>query len=97
MQNEHGCSSCHMGCGRLSNDEGDSIASFRPSKQARTSGGGVDVEVEDNHDHDHGQAESRSTAIIDSLRRLQSEMVSNRESASATILGISRLSRDHSR
>lgn len=86
-----------MGCGRLSNDEGDSIASFRPSKQARTSGGGVDVEVEDNHDHDHGQAESRSTAIIDSLRRLQSEMVSNRESASATILGISRLSRDHSR
>ncbi|KAJ9153658.1 hypothetical protein P3X46_027076 [Hevea brasiliensis] len=90
---ENGCSSCHTGRGRLSNDEGDSMASYRPLKQARTSGGGVGGEVED----DPGQAESRSTAIIDSLNRLQSDTVSNRESTSATILAISRLSGDHSR
>ncbi|KAJ9129286.1 hypothetical protein P3X46_033901 [Hevea brasiliensis] len=96
---ENGCSSSHLGCGRLSNEEGNSMASFRPLKQARTIGGvgARGGEVEDDHDHNHGQAESRSTAIIDSLKRLQNEMVSNRESASATILGISRLCRDRNR
>ncbi|KAF2314272.1 hypothetical protein GH714_024819 [Hevea brasiliensis] len=44
---ENGCSSCHTGRGRLSNDEGDSMASYRPLKQARTSGGGVGGEVEE--------------------------------------------------
>ncbi|KDP38968.1 hypothetical protein JCGZ_00725 [Jatropha curcas] len=90
---EIGCSSFHLGSGRLSNDEGTSMASFKPLKRARIDSG-VGDQIDDD-DHNLGQPESRSTAIIDSLKRLQSGMVSNRESASATILGICRLSRDH--
>ncbi|CAK7327518.1 unnamed protein product [Dovyalis caffra] len=85
---EIGCFSSHnLGDGRLSNEEGNSLSSLRPFKQART---GVNVEED-------GQAVSRSTAIIESVKRLQRETVTNGENASAAaILGICRLSRDQS-
>ncbi|KAF9666854.1 hypothetical protein SADUNF_Sadunf16G0272100 [Salix dunnii] len=72
--------------GIMSNDEGNSSSSSRPWKQARTS-----VKVEED-----GQAMSRSTAIIDSLKRLQKDLVTKGENASAAILGICKLSRDQS-
>ncbi|GMJ05186.1 hypothetical protein HRI_004187800 [Hibiscus trionum] len=46
---------------------------------------------------DHGETESRSTAIIRSLKRLQKHMIVDDGDASATIIGICRLSRDQSR
>ncbi|EEF36632.1 zinc finger protein CONSTANS-LIKE 4 [Ricinus communis] len=90
---EIGCSSSQMDSGRISgNDEGNSLESFRKLKQRRRIRTEEEEEEDDHHD---GQAESRSTAVIDSLKRLQNEMVTNRDNASATILGICRLSRDH--
>lgn len=87
MQDEIGCSSPHnLRGGIMSNEEGNSSSSSRPWKQARTS-----VNVEED-----GQAMSRSTAIIDSLKRLQKDLVTNGENASAAILGICKLSRDQS-
>ncbi|KAJ6753673.1 ZINC FINGER PROTEIN CONSTANS-LIKE 10 [Salix purpurea] len=84
---EIGCSSPHnLRGGIMSNEEGNSSSSSRPWKQARTS-----VNVEED-----GQAMSRSTAIIDSLKRLQEDLVTNGENASAAILGICKLSRDQS-
>ncbi|KAJ6423327.1 hypothetical protein OIU84_024297 [Salix udensis] len=85
---EIGCSSPHNLRGGImsSNEEGNSSSSSRPWKQARTS-----VNVEED-----GQAMSRSTAIIDSLKRLQKDLVTNGENASAAILGICKLSRDQS-
>lgn len=86
MQGEIGCSSSHKtGGGRLSNEKGNSLSSSRrPWKQARTS---VNVEEDD-------QAGSRSTAIIETIERLQRDMFTNGENASAAIPGICRMSRD---
>ncbi|KAJ6966565.1 hypothetical protein NC652_004197 [Populus alba x Populus x berolinensis] len=84
---ETGCSSSHnLRGGSMSTEEGNSSSSSRPWKQARTS-----VHVEED-----GQAMSRSSAIIDSLKRLQKDLVANGENASAAILGICKLSRDQS-
>ncbi|XP_062077888.1 uncharacterized protein LOC133782578 [Humulus lupulus] len=49
------------------------------------------------HDHHDDQTESRSTAIITSLQRLQKDVIRDVENASNTILGICKLSRDQSR
>ncbi|XP_065862197.1 zinc finger protein CONSTANS-LIKE 9-like [Euphorbia lathyris] len=94
---EIGCSSYHIGLERISNDdEGNSIASDRPLKKARR-GEEEYQEEDDDHPNDlEGQGESKSTAIIHSLKRLQTQLVMNRETASQTILGICRLSRSHS-
>ncbi|XP_050215441.1 uncharacterized protein LOC126666650 [Mercurialis annua] len=73
-----------IGCSSLRNDEGNSSEPLRPLKQQKIN--------DDDHD---GQRESRSTAIIDSLKRLQSKMVTSRETASAAMLEICRLGRDH--
>ncbi|KAG5222544.1 hypothetical protein OIU78_025192 [Salix suchowensis] len=86
---EIGCSSSHkIGGGRLCDEKGNSLSSSRrPWKQARTS---VNVEEDD-------QAGSRSTAIIETIERLQRDMFTNGENASAAIPGIcSRMSRDQS-
>ena len=88
MQGEIGCSSSHkIGGGRLSDEKGNSLSSSRrPWKQARTS---VNVEEDD-------QAGSRSTAIIETIERLQRDMFTNGENAIAAIPGICRMSRDQS-
>ncbi|GMJ10242.1 hypothetical protein HRI_004693400 [Hibiscus trionum] len=69
--------------------ESSSMSSSRPLKQPRL--------VEVNHsaiNQDHGETESRSTAIISSLKRLQKHMIFDDNDASATI---TRLSKDQSR
>ncbi|KAJ4843014.1 hypothetical protein Tsubulata_005396 [Turnera subulata] len=82
------------GYGRLISYEEGHQSPYGSSKKARTTSE-VEGEGEDGH-HRGGQGESRSAAVMNSLKRLQREMVSNAENASATILGICRLSRkDH--
>ncbi|KAK8527337.1 hypothetical protein V6N12_054555 [Hibiscus sabdariffa] len=83
-EDEIGCSSSHVGSGGTSNGE--------PSWTSRL------AEVNrPARNQDHGETESRSTAIIRSLKRLQNHMIIDDGDASATIIGICRLSRDQSR
>ncbi|OMP04617.1 Zinc finger, B-box [Corchorus olitorius] len=82
---EIGCSSSHVGSGGSTSGESSSMASSRLLKQPRLY-----------ENQDHGETESRSTAIISSLQRLQKHMITNDGDASATILRICRLSRDQS-
>ncbi|XP_022717958.1 uncharacterized protein LOC111276481 [Durio zibethinus] len=87
-----GCSSSHVGSGGSSNGEATSMGSSRLLKQPRL--------CEDNQstrNQAHGESESRSTATISSLKRLQKHMITNTGDASATTIGICRLSRDQSR
>ncbi|XVF19006.1 hypothetical protein REPUB_Repub11eG0073700 [Reevesia pubescens] len=84
-----GCSSSNMGSGGSSNGE---TTSSRLLKQPRL------CEVNQSaRDRDHCESESRSTARISSLKKLQKHMITNDGDASATIIGICRLSRDQSR
>ncbi|KAH7544236.1 hypothetical protein JRO89_XS15G0134000 [Xanthoceras sorbifolium] len=89
---EIGCSSSHMDSRATANEEANtSTVSFRPLKQPR---------ITTASEPDDGQAESRSTAIINSLHRLQKQMITNDDGgddASATVLAICRLSKDEGR
>lgn len=77
-----------------SDDEATSSGSFRSEKRRRLSEDYGSVRAQD----DDGQTESsRSTAIIASLQRLTNDAITDVDSASATILGICKLSRDQSR
>ncbi|KAJ4726204.1 Zinc finger, B-box [Melia azedarach] len=82
-------SSSQPGSRGVANDEATtSLSSFRPLKQPRTIA---------ESERDRGQVDSRSTAIVSSLQRLQNQIITNDGDASATIIGICRLSRNHSR
>lgn len=86
-EDEIRCPSPHMSYASSVSNGVRSLDTQRPLKQPRTG------EAEDG-----GQDESRSTAIVDSLRRLQRDVVvGDEENASSTILGLCRLSRDHHR
>ncbi|KAM6553639.1 hypothetical protein CsatB_014401 [Cannabis sativa] len=53
---------------------------------------------DDGRDRDHdGQSESRSTAVITSIQRLQNDAITDVENSSNTILEICKLSRDQNR
>ncbi|KAE8680172.1 hypothetical protein F3Y22_tig00111392pilonHSYRG00397 [Hibiscus syriacus] len=90
---EIACSSSHVGSrGSSSGETSSSMSSSRLLKQPRL--------AEANHsaiNQDDGETESRSTAIISSLKKLQKHMIIDDNDASATIIGICRLSRDQSR
>ncbi|XVF04062.1 hypothetical protein REPUB_Repub05bG0048700 [Reevesia pubescens] len=89
---EIGCSSSHLGSGGSANGEATSMELSRLLKQPRLN------EVNQSaRNQDHGETESRSTAIISSLKRLQNHIITNDGDASATIIGVCRLSRDQSR
>lgn len=84
MQDEIGCSTSQPCSRAAANEEANySSSSFRPLKQARKTG-----------EEDRSQADSRSTAVVSSLHRLQKQMITNDRDASATIIGIYQLSRD---
>ncbi|XVF70427.1 hypothetical protein PTKIN_Ptkin11bG0160800 [Pterospermum kingtungense] len=86
---EIGCCSSYVGSSGSSNGEATYMGSSRLLKQRRL------YEVNQSATkHDHGETESRSTAIISSLKSLQKHMINNAGDASATIIGICRLSRD---
>lgn len=80
---EIGCSSRPV----TNEEAAASMSSYRPLKQPRPT-------ISD-CDRDHGQSDSRSTAIISSLRGLQNQKMTDQGDASAAITGICRLSRDH--
>ncbi|XVE80243.1 hypothetical protein DITRI_Ditri14bG0124000 [Diplodiscus trichospermus] len=89
---EIGCSSSHVGSRGSSNGEATSMGPSRLLKQRRL------CEVNQlAGNHDHGEAEPTPTAIISSLKSLQNHMITNDDDASATIVGICRLSRYQSR
>ena len=96
MQDDIGCSSSQQGYGRyIKNVEGTSYPSYsnnKPLKRARTS----EDHEEDNHGEEGSRSDSTAAVIIDSIKKLQSDMVCGEQSASATILGICKLSRDQS-
>ncbi|KAE8681057.1 Adenine nucleotide alpha hydrolases-like superfamily protein isoform 1 [Hibiscus syriacus] len=88
-EDEIACSSSHVGSRGSSNRESSSSMSNFTTRL-----------LEANHsaiDQDDGETESRSTAIISSLKSLQNHMIIDDNDASATIIGICRLSRDQSR
>jgi hypothetical protein len=88
VQNEIGCSSVRMASGALASEEASSSGSTRATKQRR---------LADAIQPEGAREESRSTAIISTLRRLQTDKIVNGDDAAATVLGICKLSRDHSR
>lgn len=74
-------------------DEATSSGSFRSVKRPRLGEDYRSVAQDDD-----GQTESAtSTAIISSLQRLTKDAITDVDDASATILGICKLSRDQSR
>ncbi|KAJ8754684.1 hypothetical protein K2173_010775 [Erythroxylum novogranatense] len=87
---EIGSSSFHLASGRLiSMDERSSyLGSVRPLKQSK---------LKENEVDDHGEIEDKSRSkaieIVDSLTRLQQDMVTSGGNASETIIGICKLSR----
>ncbi|KAH7546531.1 hypothetical protein FEM48_Zijuj01G0210800 [Ziziphus jujuba var. spinosa] len=83
-----------IGCCSLANDEATSSNSFRPLKRSRISEAFQSARGAE--DHHRGQEESRSKAIISALRRLQDNVITDDDHASATVLGICKLSRDQS-
>ncbi|KAK2639273.1 hypothetical protein Ddye_027068 [Dipteronia dyeriana] len=90
------CSSSHIGSRVTTNEEANtSMSSYKPLKQPR-----ITTAATEPVDDDDGQTDSRSTAIINSLNRLQKQMITNDDGgdqASATVLAICRLSKDDSR
>ncbi|KAK1584115.1 hypothetical protein Q3G72_029909 [Acer saccharum] len=96
-EDEIGCSSSHIGSRVTTNEEANtSMSSYKPLKQPR-----ITTTVSEPVNDDDGQTDSRSTAIINSLNRLQKQMITNddggSDQASATVLAICRLSKDDSR
>ncbi|XP_062170766.1 zinc finger protein CONSTANS-like isoform X2 [Alnus glutinosa] len=85
---EIGCSSSIMASGALASEEASYSGSTRATKQRR---------IADANKPERLPEESRSTAIISSLRRLQNDRIVDDDDAAATVLGICKLSRDHSR
>ena len=97
QEDEIGCSSSHIGSRVTTNEEANtSMSSYKPLKQPR-----ITTTASEPVDDDDGQTDSRSTAIINSLNRLQKQMITNDDGggdqASATVLAICRLSKDDSR
>ncbi|KAI9185244.1 hypothetical protein LWI28_005582 [Acer negundo] len=98
-EDEIGCSSSHIGSRVTTNEKANtSMSSYKPLKQPRLTTTAASEPVDDDDD---GQADSRSTDIINSLNRLQKQMITNDDGggdqASATVLAICRLSKDDSR
>ncbi|KAE8732145.1 Adenine nucleotide alpha hydrolases-like superfamily protein isoform 1 [Hibiscus syriacus] len=88
-QDEIGCSSSLAGSGGWSNGEASSIGSSRLLKQPRL--------AEVNEPARNEEDGSRSTAVVCYLKRLQKNIITNDDDASATVTGTCRLSRDQSR
>ncbi|XP_039012942.1 uncharacterized protein LOC120142261 [Hibiscus syriacus] len=86
---EIGCSSSLAGSGGWSNGEASSIGSSRLLKQPRL--------AEVNEPARNEEDGSRSTAVVCYLKRLQKNIITNDDDASATVTGTCRLSRDQSR
>ncbi|GLU23467.1 hypothetical protein SLE2022_394680 [Rubroshorea leprosula] len=79
------CSSSHIGSGALASGE----AASRALKKQRLG--------ELNRSEGNEETESKSTAVISSLKQLQKQMIIDNGDASATVLGICGLSREQSR
>jgi len=77
-----------IGCS-FANDDATSSHPLKPLKRPR-----ITEAFQSARSEDHGQEESRSTAIINSLQRLQNNVITDDDHASATILGICKLCRD---
>lgn len=88
LQDEIGCSSSTMASGALASEGASYSGSTRATKQRR---------IADANKPERHREESRSTAIISSLRRLQNDRIVDDDDAAAAVLGICKLSRDHSR
>ncbi|KAK3199297.1 hypothetical protein Dsin_022712 [Dipteronia sinensis] len=95
-EDEIGCSSSHIGSRVTTNEETNtSMSSYKPLKKPR-----ITTTASELVDDDDGQTDSRPTAIINSLNRLQKQIITNDDGgdhASATVLAICRLSKDDSR
>lgn len=85
MQDEIGCSPPGASRAVVAHEEARGLGSIRAVKQRR---------ISEANQTARGQEESRSTAIISSLRRLQNDRVINGEDATAKVLGIRKLSRE---
>nr|XP_023929310.1 acidic leucine-rich nuclear phosphoprotein 32 family member E-like isoform X1 [Quercus suber]POE89637.1 b-box zinc finger protein 32 [Quercus suber] len=83
---EIGCSTSLRATGALANEEASSLGSLRARKQRK-------ITTEANQS-EKGREEPRSTAIINSLKRLQNDIAIDGQDAAATVL---KLSRDQSR
>ncbi|XP_075671007.1 uncharacterized protein LOC142640687 [Castanea sativa] len=83
---EIGCCTSLRATGALANEEASSLGSLRARKQRK-------ITTEANQS-EKGQEEPRSTAIINSLKRLQNDIAIDGQDAAATVL---KLSRDQSR
>lgn len=86
VQDEIGCCTSLRATGALANEEASSLGSLRARKQRK-------ITTEANQS-EKGQEEPRSTAIINSLKRLQNDIGIDGQDAAATVL---KLSRDQSR